>query len=707
MQEYQSILAKNDGTTLLQHLKDVAEATYVFARSVGINADIARKGAILHDIGKASPLFQKKLMGNTEPGFVFRHEIASLMFISLVDETEKHAIIEMIVAHHKSISQDDGEKGLLDLEDKIDSFDRHSQKWEEWSDKALEILRSLGFETHTINKEEAENNYYYAVDYCESLKYGYSEWKGVLMAADHFASALGHDVEETLDRMFVKPDLSFYSGRSNDLYPLSQVSANDERKHTLVTAPTGAGKTDFLMRRCRGRVFYTLPFQASINAMYDRFVTDLKDTNALVTLRHSTSSLKIEDGNVEECILQGAIGSSIKVLTPQQMAMIVFGIKGYESMIVDLRGCDVILDEIHTYSGAVQSIVWRIVEILVNIGCRVHIGTATMPSCLYDKLLNILGGEKHVYEVKLADDQLDTYDRHIVHKIHLDEIDSIIAKAVADDQKLLIVCNQVKRAQQLYNRISAKYIETPRMLIHSRFKRADRQRLETELKTKYNAMDGGCIVVSTQVVEVSLDISFDMMITECAPIDALVQRFGRINRKRTRESIGQYKPVYVIELSDDKKDAMPYSIDVLKRSFDVLPNDEIMKERELQRKIDAVYPSIEIGNIDYSGVAFAQGEWMMTKLRHKSKSALMEVLDIDSAICIVESDKEKYASGNRRERTEIEIPVNYKSVAYKTDITTMKGFSNVYVVPDNAYDEVSGLTTQCISSEGYKKYEII
>ncbi len=707
MQEYQNILAKSDGTTLLQHLKDVADAASVFAHKIGIDAELARKGAILHDIGKASPLFQKSLKGITEPGFIFRHEIASLMFISLVDKAERPAMIEMIAAHHKSVSSDDGGKGLLDLEDTMDSFDRHSQNWDEWSGKALEILRILGFDTHAINKEEAEDNYYYALDYCESLKYGYSEWKGVLMAADHFASALGHDIDETLDRMFVTPDLSFYSSRSSELYPLSQVSADDERKHTLVTAPTGAGKTDFLMRRCRGRVFYTLPFQASINAMYDRFVADLKDTNALITLRHSTSSLKIEDGNVEECFLQGAIGSSIKVLTPQQMAMIVFGIKGYESMITDLRGCDVILDEIHTYSGAVQSIVWRIVEILANLDCRVHIGTATMPSCLYKKLLYILGGSKHVYEVKLTDEQLDTYDRHIVHKIVNDDINSIIDHAVNEGQKLLVVCNQVKRAQQLYNKIKNTYNNIPKLLIHSRFKRADRQRLETELKAKYNTMQGGCIVVSTQVVEVSLDISFDIMITECAPIDSLVQRFGRINRKRTREGIGHFKSVYVVVPPDDKKDAMPYDLDVLKRSFDVLPNGEVMKERELQQKIDSVYPSIAIGNIDYSGVAFAGGEWMMTKLRHKSKSALMDVLDIESAICIVESEKELYANGNRRERIGMEIPVNYKTVAYKKGIAIMKGMSNVYIVPDNAYDEEAGLLTESISAEGYSKYEII
>ncbi|MDZ7763228.1 MAG: helicase-related protein [Melioribacteraceae bacterium] len=65
----------------------------------------------------------------------------------------------------------------------------------------------------------------------------------------------------------------------------------------------------------------------------------------------------------------------------------------------------------------------------------------------------------------------------------------------------------------------------------------------------FNSSDEACIVVSTQVVEVSLDISFDLMITETAPLDSLIQRFGRINRIRNNETIGKYKPIFVIRTS--------------------------------------------------------------------------------------------------------------------------------------------------------------
>ena len=216
------------------------------------------------------------------------------------------------------------------------------------------------------------------------------------MAADHMASAMETAFEMPLDKLFIKPDLSFYN-RQSELYPLSLISSDSKKMHTLVTAPTGAGKTDFLLRRCRGRVFYTLPFQASINAMYDRIKSDLSNTNAQVHLLHAASNLKVKDGKIEESIMQRHVGASVKVLTPHQMASVVFGIKGYEAMAMDLKGCDVILDEIHTYSDVMQSIVLRIIEILVALECRVHVGTATMPTVLYQKILQLLGGADAVY----------------------------------------------------------------------------------------------------------------------------------------------------------------------------------------------------------------------------------------------------------------------------------------------------------------------
>lgn len=704
------ILAKHEdsgGMPLTTHLKSVADASVVIARHSGLDEGIARKGAILHDIGKVSPLFQRTLKhGYThQPGFCFRHEIASVLFLSLFNEIEKKAILDMIIAHHKSLKNDVTEKGFLDLDDNMDSFSRHSDKFEEWCPIALEILNELGIETHSIDIEEAEENYEYAIDYCSRKPLNYSRWKGVLMAADHFASALEEKSESSLDKLFIKPDLSFYN-RTHHLYPLSFVDTSDERKNTLVTAPTGAGKTDFLLRRCKGRVFYTLPFQASINAMYDRIRNDLKNTDAQVHLLHAASGLKVRDKGVEERILQHHLGASVKVLTPHQMASIVFGIKGYEAMLLDLEDSDVILDEIHTYSSEIQAIVLKIIEMLKTIGCRIHVGTATMPTVLYNKILELLGGKSKVYEVSLPNNILETFNRHIIHKVaDFESCNNIVKQAVAENKKILIVCNQVKRSQMLYNEIGEEYLDVDRMLIHSRFKRNDRARLETSLKADFNASKNSCIVVSTQVVEVSLDISFDVMITECAPIDAMIQRFGRINRKRTDETIGKYKDIYVIQPPEDKSDALPYDLDVLQKSFDVLPQDALLEEATLQTMIDTVYPDTKFMSLDYSGAVFVNGQWMITELCHNAKSALLDVLDINSAVCIKEDDKEEYLK-NPAVRMNLEIPSSYKSIAYR-NLEQLNVGSRPYVIPNKAYDDEMGLLIEYAKPEFFTKYEIL
>lgn len=77
------------------------------------------------------------------------------------------------------------------------------------------------------------------------------------MGADHLASALGDKAENEIGKLFILPDLSFYC-RQNSLYPLSLCKADDVRKHTLVTAPTGAGKNRFSFKEMQKGVCFTL-----------------------------------------------------------------------------------------------------------------------------------------------------------------------------------------------------------------------------------------------------------------------------------------------------------------------------------------------------------------------------------------------------------------------------------------------------------------
>lgn len=699
-------------TLLYDHLKHVASAAKAFAKYLNMDNYLAYNGAILHDIGKVHPRFQKRLRerdGNTN---TLRHEISSLLFLSVFPKEEWHALIEMVVGHHKSVRQDAGGKGLLDLENEVSGYeDFHIGAWNEWSPFAFDLLNELNIRCIPFNERVARENLSYAIQYCKikTKERGYSEWRGLLMGADHFASALIDTTDKHLKKAFKVADLTFFL-RKNALYPLSLKDTSSDKRHTIVVACTGAGKTDFLFKRTKGRVFYTLPFQASINAMFKRLSKDLELMNPDLDIRvlHASSTVVKRKNSEEEAVLQSLFGSSIKILTPHQLAAIAFGMKGYEAQLLDLKGCDIILDEIHTYTGVSQAIVLKLVEILKSLNCRIHIGTATMPTALYQKILGVLGDD--VLEVKLSEVEMDGFDRHVVHKVQtFDEALPLISRAIEKKGKVLVVCNRVTNAQNIYRSLKAKYPNVDLLLLHSRFKRGDRNQKEKDLMGlddegrptgKFNTSDDACIVVSTQIVEVSLDISFDLMITECAPIDALIQRFGRINRKRTTETIGTIKPVYVIAPPTSDRDAKPYALEILKKTFAVLPDGEVLKERHLQDKIDNVFPNIDFTNIEEYSIFKSDGRITIDKLTHSKDPILMKLLEIDSVTCITEGEVSEYINPANvknellyEHRLALEIPVLYN---YVRKIIPLDKGNRPFPIPDDAYDFEYGLTVNKI-----------
>lgn len=694
-------------TSLEGHTKHVIMSVVAFAQYLGLNIDIARNGAILHDIGKAHTYFQtKRLQGLSKREDVFRHEIASLFFLSAFPKDQWDALIEMVVGHHKSVLGDNNEMGLLDLEEGYDFVEFHLGDWDIWSVDAITLLNELGIYCQLISKEQALSNLQYCIDYCEAAtkRKGYSEWRGLLMGADHFASSMIDKTEREAKRIFKPPVLDFYN-RQHPLYPLSYKDASSAQKHTIVIACTGAGKTDFLFRRCVGRVFYTLPFQASINAMFKRVGNDLEKDNPDIDIRvlHSTSII-VKRKKEEETALQNLMGSAVKILTPHQLATIALGMKGYEAMILDLKGCDVILDEIHTYSGISQALVLKIIEVLKAIDCRIHVGTATMPTILYQKIKTLLGDA--VLEVKLNHEELDKFDRHIVHKINdFEAAKNIIEQAVQDEKKMLVVMNTVQHAQGIYEYLQEVYPEIPSLLLHSKFKRGDRNQKEKQLlgldgngqsTNEFDTSDKACIVVSTQIVEVSLDISFDVMITATAPLDALIQRFGRINRKRNQETIGKLKDVYVIAPAENDKEARPYDLHILQKSFEVLDDGKVLKERDLRSKIDQVFTEIDFLKIEEHSVFKFDGRFTINKLTHRSKAILFELLEIDSVSCICEEDVEAYENGDFETRLNLEIPVAYWLVAKMEQ--SQKG-NKPFIIPDKAYNPELGLESRKIKQE--------
>jgi len=211
-------------------------------------------------------------------------------------------------------------------------------------------------------------------------------------------------------------------------------------------------------------------------------------------------------------------------------------------------------------------------------------------------------------------------------------------------------------------------------------------KLEERLKREFNG-DGSadfgdglkpCLVISTQVVEVCLDISFDRMITEAAPLDALIQRFGRINRKRSKGMKKQYKPVHVLPVAEQP---LPYQKDILERSYAQLPNGDLLKESSLQAKIDTVYPEFIAKSIDEHFI-YKDGQYQLKELWNRPNSLIVDALEIESATCILEADEEQYIQSRWSERIPLEVPVNYRTICkYKDDFRQLEVGAYPFVIP--------------------------
>ena len=114
--------------------------------------------------------------------------------------------------------------------------------------------------------------------------------------------------------------------------------------------------------------------------MQKRIQKDITDEYNVGIKHASYKSLDFIDDDTKT--LSNLFGLPVKVMTPFQIMPIIFRLKGYESVIMDMKDQDVILDEIHTYTDKNRTCVIELIKILKEIGCNIHICTATMPTAL-------------------------------------------------------------------------------------------------------------------------------------------------------------------------------------------------------------------------------------------------------------------------------------------------------------------------------------
>ena len=187
---------------------------------------------------------------------------------------------------------------------------------------------------------------------------------------------------------------------------------------------------------------------------------------------------------------------------------------------------------------------------------------------------------------------LNDFDRHrieIKEGTIFDSIETII-KYYNQNKRIIVVCNTVQNAQNVYEmlkkRISIASDEIA--LLHSRFHYLDRHQKEQQALDEQNK-----ILIGTQAIEVSLDIDYDIMFTEPAPLDALLQRFGRVNRKRKKG----ISPIFVCQMGGEN-DHYIYPIKIVERTLELLDQLDIIHEEQLQNHLDFVYPAWEKKQFD-------------------------------------------------------------------------------------------------------------
>ncbi|RME12517.1 MAG: CRISPR-associated helicase Cas3', partial [Ardenticatenia bacterium] len=398
--------------------------------------------------------------------------------------------------------------------------------------------------------------------------------RGYLTQADHVASAhAGMFAPLTLR---TKQMLNACGIPMHALYDHQKEAAASDT-HTLLIAPTGSGKTEAALlwaahiaqrERAVPRLFYTLPYQASMNAMYTRLARLFSE--AQVGLVHGRSTLALyrrlmeeERYTPEEAARAARWRNNIarlhlppvRVFSPYQMLKAAFQLKGYEALLSDYAQALFIFDEIHAYEPKRLAMILELMRFLQHqLGARFFIMSATFPTLVRTQLEGALGD---LHLIRANETLFERFTRHRVFVIEGDltspkGIQRVLA-AFQQGQSVLVACNTVARAQAMYRAVQAAIptLDAENLvLVHGRFTTRDRWKKEQHIlartevgRTRHTPV----IVIATQVVEVSLNIDLDVLFSDPAPLDALVQRFGRINRKgRLKDA-----PVYVFTEPDD------------------------------------------------------------------------------------------------------------------------------------------------------------
>ena len=474
----------------------------------------------------------------------------------------------------------------------------------------------------------------------------YIFFKGFLHRADHYASSLdggdknGSSIEiRPLDVAVIEGNITREilkgKGGAENLWQFQELKQRENRgRNTILVGSTGIGKTEFAFLWGVGRkLFFTLPMRTMTDEIFRRARVVFNEQAGLLHSSAITTwpevlgkNREIEVSDIElNMNLSKNLSYPVIVCTGDQVLNVSLKYPTYEKIMAALGYSNLVIDEIQAYSPETSAVIVKTIEDVVEMGGNFLLMTATLPDYIKDEIAKRLPEEEQaaVFSIYSKTGSQDI-QKHRIHFVDMGEstgkeekaekstleikiepfyykVKSIILENPG--KKVLITINTVKNAQLFFERLlkDEALLETLSinkenlLLLHSRFTGRHRQNKISRVtgrlhETKENLPEVK-FLVTTQIIEASVDIDFDILISELAPLDSLVQRMGRVNRNR-----GEYKTgkgdVFVIGgyLKDSKWVYNDTTLDLTARMLSSLRRDEeIISEKEKEEVLKKYY----------------------------------------------------------------------------------------------------------------------
>ncbi len=586
-------LAKSNSETIEEHTQKVLDS-YQHIKQLGyldIDEDtdfIVKKLLHFHDEGKRNPSFQNRMLRSLKKETLYKwengdvpHEWLSPAFIGEDDEhTIKNTLkklglneniffdffIFVILSHHHR------ENAFPD-----DHLIEEIIKWikENYNfnvDYYYRVQNLLNKYNDTTNRDTWKIYFPYRI-----------KWLGLLYKCDYSASA-NINPEIAYNGNYYKDLKDWFLKNNWQLKEFQKEAIKYSDKSCILVASTGIGKTECAMNWINGKkAFYLLGIRIAVNVIYKRFLKIFKENVALL---HGESSIYLahKEDNEHDYDIEIAkvkqLSYPITIATADQLVTSVFKFPGFELMYFTTSYSKIVVDEIQSFAPAAIAAIVVFLKEIHSIGGKFMLMTATLPSFIKEEFENI----ENVYFPKPILSESKRHKLGILNYVIDSENFLRLVRQECKNKKILIICNTVKKAQNLYELLK----DLNPNLIHSRFILSDRRKKEEQIMSS----NSPCIWITTQVVEASLDIDFDMLFTENASVEALFQRFGRCYRKREYED---KKPnIYVLK-SEPSNIYDPY---LFNKTWDAIQlyDKKLLSEEDKQDIIEEIFKDIDSTN---------------------------------------------------------------------------------------------------------------